>query len=573
MRPSRPFLMRRSLAESESRPVRAARSPRARFGSPLARQLFSFNLLALVIPVCGILYLSDFAQSLVELELRSSRTTAELFSYHVAFAPPNELRSSSSDRITAALRRSSLLDTHLHLFHEDGTMLAYSDTATDLADAARARDAASARDAGNFGLVPRLRRVFFNFLLRDPSTVEILTPSDKVAPLPLRYLEDALQGFSPSQMHRADGKLISIASVALHDASGNSAVLAVIHEASDIEAKIATELRRVFWIWAFGLGLVSLLTLLMYWSFVRPLRHFTLASARIGDSTQGQIESGQYAHATRDDEIGELSRALEQMTSALKTRVESAEQFTADLAHEVKNPLASLRSATDLLVESQDPQQRRQLRTLVQDDVARLNALVEGIMASSRLEAEMLQLRREILSLRDLVSSVVEIMRTGEAVAAHVRITADLPAEEEICAFRGVGNRIAEALRNLILNASSFSPEDGEVVVSLSRKPPPDANPPTELAAFVRSEGYWIAVEDSGSGITPGSERKIFRRFYSEARARGVSEVQGGERHFGLGLNSAARVVAAHGGCIWGQNRPAGGAGFYVFLPRRPAES
>jgi two-component system sensor histidine kinase ChvG len=257
----------------------------------------------------------------------------------------------------------------------------------------------------------------------------------------------------------------------------------------------------------------------------------------------------------RRDEIGHLSGALRDMTSALYSRIAAIESFAADVAHELKNPLTSLRSAVETLPLAKTDESRTRLLTVIQHDVRRLDRLISDISDASRLDAEM---QRQVAAPVDLV----KLLKTVTAVANEVK--RETPVEVAL-AFEGGGavgfmvpghdSRLSQVINNLIDNARSFSPPGGNVRITCRR---------------FRTE-VEITVDDDGPGINPEAMEKIFERFYTDRPHQGFGQ------NSGLGLSISLQIVEAHGGRLWAENRIAQaganetpkvlGARFIVRLP------
>ncbi|MFZ4110203.1 MAG: sensor histidine kinase, partial [Polymorphobacter sp.] len=229
---------------------------------------------------------------------------------------------------------------------------------------------------------------------------------------------------------------------------------------------------------------------------------------------------------------------------ALRLRIDATEAFAADVAHELKNPLASLRSAVDVLESVEQPELRVRLLHVIRDDVARLDRLITGISEASRLDAELSRSRFEPVDAGALCAGLVAAYRTAGLPAG---VTLEyLPPVIGAAPVFGDPARLAQVLRNLIDNALSFSPVPGLVLVSAETAP----------------GRVIVRVEDQGPGVPAENRGDVFKRFYSQ---RPDSEDFG--RHSGLGLSIAGAIVDAHGGNVRVDDRPGGGARFTVELP------
>jgi two-component system sensor histidine kinase ChvG len=254
----------------------------------------------------------------------------------------------------------------------------------------------------------------------------------------------------------------------------------------------------------------------------------------------------------RHDEIGELSKALADMTGALWRRMDAIERFAADVAHEIKNPLSSLRSAVETAARIKDPEKQRRLMAVIQHDVERLDRLISDISDASRLDAEMSRLERAPVTLSTMLGTLVEIHdATRDEDDTGPRLVLDLPERNDPLIVEGKESRLVQVVQNLIGNAISFSPPGGRILVR---------------GAHI-GESVQVTVEDDGPGIPDGKLEAIFDRFYTE---RPSGEEFG--NHSGLGLSISKQIVEAHGGKIIAENRRNAeggviGARFVVCLP------
>ena len=247
----------------------------------------------------------------------------------------------------------------------------------------------------------------------------------------------------------------------------------------------------------------------------------------------------------RNDEIADLAESLRTMTQVLWQRHNANERFAADVAHEIKNPLTSLRSAVETAARVKDPDQQRRLMAIIQEDVGRLDRLITDISDASRLDAELSRDATETVDVARLLDALAELHSTTDDGSGPA-IRLDIARHQDMTVV-GLESRLGQVFRNLIANAVSFSPAGGTVTLKAAR------------------QGRWVVaqVEDEGPGIPPDKLEAIFERFYSE---RPSGEKFG--THSGLGLSISKQIVEAHGGTIAAENRsPAGGARFTVRLP------
>ena len=311
--------------------------------------------------------------------------------------------------------------------------------------------------------------------------------------------------------------------------------------ADDLASILRRERLTSAWLLLSVTALTLGLSLYLARTIVRPLRMLAIAAHRVRLGRSREVVVPRLPD--RRDEIGDLARAISDMSTALRRQIDATEAFAADVAHELKNPLASLRSAVEVLDRVEKPELRDQLLGVIRDDVGRIDRLITDIADASRLDAELSRTGFQPIDLVTLCDGLVAAY--GISVPARgVLVTRSGEALPTL--IEGDASRLAQVLRNLIDNAISFSPDGGQVDLALSRS----------------GRRVELAVSDEGPGVPPANRRDIFRRFYSE---RPQGEDFG--RHSGLGLSIAGAIVAAHSGQIVVEAAPGGGASFRVSLP------
>jgi two-component system sensor histidine kinase ChvG len=326
-------------------------------------------------------------------------------------------------------------------------------------------------------------------------------------------------------------------------------VLLLTRNARDIRSIVRDE-RRTLLIVIFVTLIVSiLLSQFLARTIALPLRRLARAAhlVRLGRAREVSVPT----LPARRDEIGLLARALSDMTQSLRYRIDATEAFAADVTHELKNPLASLRSAVDSLDKIEDPALRRQLLEIVRSDVVRLDRLIVDIAEISRLDAELSRARFEPVDLGHLVESLLGLWRP-RAAERGVRVAFARPRVGSAVVL-GDEARLARAIDNVVDNAISFSPPGGLV----------------EIGAARFGGEVVIAVEDQGPGVPEEARASIFRRFHSVR-----PEADGFGHHSGLGLAIAKATVDGHDGRIEVESRHDGrsGARFVLHFPEAPAE-
>jgi two-component system sensor histidine kinase ChvG len=299
------------------------------------------------------------------------------------------------------------------------------------------------------------------------------------------------------------------------------------------------------------LSATVLLSLYLASTIARPVRRLAEAADQVrrGQGRKAQIPD----LSSRGDEIGDLSAALKDMTAALWDRMDAIERFAADVAHEIKNPLSSLRSAVETIARVEDPMQQKKLMSILLDDVKRLDRLISDISDASRLDAELSRAELEPVAIGRMLETLIEIQRTAQPDGATFDL--DLQGDADALVVMGIEGRLVQVFRNLLSNAVSFSPPGGNIRIRCGRE----------------ADAVIVAVEDQGPGIPDAKLEAIFDRFYTQ---RPPGEKFG--THSGLGLSISRQIVEAHGGRIWAENlrdpaAPLGGSLGARFTVRLPA--
>jgi two-component system, OmpR family, sensor histidine kinase ChvG len=360
----------------------------------------------------------------------------------------------------------------------------------------------------------------------------------------------ALAGESGAVVRQgADGGLLLTVAVPVQRYRQVLGALMLSRSGAEITQAVREVRFDILKVFTIALAITVLLSIYLAGTIARPIR-------RLADAAE-RVRRGHGRHATipdftrRGDEVGDLSGALRDMTEALWARMDGVERFAADVAHELKNPLSSMRSAVETVVRLDDTEQQKKLIQIVLDDVHRLDRLISDISDASRLDAELSRAEGQPVDLVEMLSTLVDVYRATAAPSGPV-FEFDR-GKHQRATVQGIESRLVQVFRNLIANAVSFSPPGGVIRVRLWRE-----------GRAVRA-----TVSDQGPGIPEGKLEAIFDRFYSERPA--------GEKfgtHSGLGLSISKQVLQAHGGSIWAENRTDSegrviGARFVVELPAR----
>ncbi|WP_375691901.1 sensor N-terminal transmembrane domain-containing protein [Pseudooceanicola sp. LIPI14-2-Ac024] len=537
------FVAPHAVLEDEQRARRERRGVFSLKQSPLTRKIIVFNLIALNVLVAGILYLNASRDSLVQQRARALASEAELV------ADVFEVQAASgSDAVARTLAGLDLRQgVELYLFDGEGTLTGKA-TGSGFAGAT----ATEARQA------PTIITDFLNALWSGATTV--FSSGRRVTePEPLRDQVEAMvaahpDGGVPVRTGRSEaGSFFAVTSPVQVDGQRVGTV-ALVSSAGEIDAMVRAERERVLQMFVIA-TLVSIgLSLVLASTIANPLSDLA-AAAEVGRDRDPKRMSPSRVRipdlTARPDEIGRLSGALRGMVSALYDRIDANEQFAADVAHEIKNPLASLRSAVGSLRFVKKDEQRAKLLDVIEHDVRRLDRLVSDISNASRLDSELVKEEEEEFDLLTMLGNLNEYLGQ-QAGEKGIDFISDLPKNQIV--MRGLEARLAQVFVNLITNAISFC-EEGDAIRVWARR---------------RENRVLIVVEDTGPGIPDQSLTKIFKRFYSHR-----PETDFGNNS-GLGLAISKQIVEAHGGVIWAENiRPTDaditseplGARFVVGLP------
>jgi two-component system sensor histidine kinase ChvG len=355
----------------------------------------------------------------------------------------------------------------------------------------------------------------------------------------------ALNG-APADVVRVDSdhQLVISVAVPVQRVRATVGVLLLSTAPGEIDSIVATERWGVLRIALVAATVTVIISLLLASTIAGPLRRLSEAAEKVQTSISSRAEIPDFSYRT--DEVGHLSRSLRAMTGALYNRIEAIERFAADVAHELKNPLTSLRSAVETLPRAKRPEDRERLNAIIQHDVRRLDRLISDISNASRLDAELARETSEPVDLEKLCAAMVAIQHD---LAAPQDVNVVLEKREGRFPATTVGHdsRLAQVVNNLTDNAISFSPRGGTVTVSIA----------------TTEDRIVATVSDEGPGIR-GDITRIFQRFYTD---RPDGEHFGD--HSGLGLAISKQIIEAHRGTISAQNRTdRSGAIFTVTLPR-----
>lgn len=519
--------------------------------SPLMVRIMLVNALALIILVGSVLYLNEFRQSLIdartnELAVQASIIAGALGESAVAGPEATEIDLAPARQIIVRLVGPT--DNRARLFAaSSGGMIADS---LFLAGDKKLIEEQLRQLDYQPTLREQLVAALHDFL--DTITREIAAPPSLDRPTvratDFLEVESALTGALTSQLRvREDGQLVINVAVPVQRFRRVLGALLLTAQTDEIDAIVREEQMLTVKVFFGAFAVTILLSFFLGRTLVRPIRVLARAAERVRRGIGREESIPEFAE--RRDEIGDLSRSLSDMTGALYKQIDAVERFAADVAHEIKNPLSSMRSALETIRMTDRPDVQVKLMAVLEDDVKRIDRLITDISDASRLDAELTRGRTREIDLGVMLATLIDAYRTtGKCNDIQILFDDD---EAGVYLVKGIEGRLGQVWRNLIDNAISFSPDSGRVRVALA----------------VRNRQIALTVEDEGPGIPEGSHEKVFTRFYSE---RPHGEQFGS--HSGLGLAISKQVIEAHGGRIMVENitNEAGavaGARFIVTLP------
>ena len=529
--------------------------------SSLTRRIVFLNVAGLLALSIGITFLSQFRAGLIDARVQSLLVQGQIIAGAIAASATVETNSSitidpdkllelhpgesygpsedalygfdfpiNPERVAPVLRRLvSPTKTRARIYDRDGVLLVDSRSLFGRGDVLRFDLPAPNAERPGF-----LERVFIavrRWLGRgDLPLYRELGPANGRG---YQEVTQALNGQNASMVRIDDrGDVIVSVAVPVQRFRAVRGALMLSTQGADIDDMVEAERLAILKVFLVAAGVMVVLSILLAGTIAEPVRRLADAAESVRRRIRSRVEIPDFTR--RRDEIGHLSGALRDMTNAMYSRIEAIESFAADVAHELKNPLTSLRSAVETLPLARNDDSRGRLLSIIQHDVKRLDRLISDISDASRLDAELQRQEAAPVDLTKLLSTLVTVaneVKRDDEVSVKLR-------------FEGVGvrafqvpghdSRLGQVVDNLIENARSFSPQGGTVRVICRR-----------LKNIVE-----IIVDDDGPGVRPDALDKVFERFYTDRPHQGFGQ------NSGLGLSISKQIVEAHGGAIWVENRP-----------------
>ena len=532
--------------------------------SSLTRRIVFLNLAGLVALVTGVLYLSQFRAGLIDARVQSLLTQSEIIAGAIAASATVETDSITIDperllelqagesygpaddslsgiefpinpeRVAPVLRRLvSPTKTRARIYDRDGVLILDS------------RNLYGRGDVLRFDLPPPsaekpglMERTFITmrrwFGRGDLPLYNELGPENGKG---YEEVAQALNGAHASMVRVNDrGEVIVSVAVPVQRFRAVRGALMLSTQGADIDDMVEAERLAIVKVFFVAAGVMVVLSMLLAGTIAGPVRRLADGAERVRRRIRSRVEIPDFTG--RRDEIGELSGALRDMTNALYSRIEAIESFAADVAHELRNPLTSLRSAVETLPLAKTDQGRQRLLAVIEHDVKRLDRLISDISDASRLDAELQRQEAAPIDLAKLLDALVKAANEIRSDDVNVTLTFEGSALSNF-KVAGHDSRLGQVVSNLVDNARSFSPPGGTVRITCRRL----------------KDEVEILVDDDGPGIRPEALDKIFERFYTDRPEHGFGQ------NSGLGLSISKQIIEAHGGKIRVENRTSVAAG------------
>ena len=554
--------VRRPSRAIRLRLLRAARHffDRYRFNS-ITRRIIVINVIGVGVLVSGIFYLNQYRYKFMGNRVETLTTQAQIIAVAIAqtsktntdaatesgkaadenkiVVPSGLSNPELSFRVDPEVVSPILRDliaptkTRARVFDTDGTLISDSRQLYH-GNGGRVEGAAADSDTNLFtDLWAYLRAAFWT---PDLPLYKDLGPEGKA----YEEVRVALAGsVAPLIRVTETGETVISIAVPIQRERSTLGALLLTAQGSDIDEMIAQDRFQIVEVAGLVAFVTAILSLLLAGTIAEPMRRLAIAAERVRKNIKNREQIPDFSD--RPDEIGHLSRAFRDMTNALYSRLDAIESFAADVSHELKNPLTSLRSAASLLPMIKTDEDRKKLVDIINHDVRRLDRLITDIADASRLDAELARETAKPVNLANLLRTLCEVMREsrrgiGTGIVLNVQgcKTTKTYTQNRDFIVNGHDSRLSQVIANLLENAISFSPKNGTIYVTARR--------------LQKENEIEIYIEDEGPGIRDENLEKIFDRFYTD-RPGAFGQ------NSGLGLNISQQIVRAHGGSIWAENR------------------
>lgn len=533
-----------------------------RYVSRLSLRIFAVNMLALLVLAGGLLYVSRYQQELIKGELDSLSRQGKIYASAVGeaarltstFLPddPNGaliIRDVLSKQRTKRLvaRLGSISTNRIEVYDTRGSLLGDSDQVPRIGtryDNSQPHGDDAKADMPMLRFVEEWMDMAVDHI---PYTLRLSAYPQEKKGAKFPDVQTALGGEVSSSAWRVKSEdadepddIILSAAVPVYHLQQVLGVVHVTSQDNTIAQSLQQIKRDIISLFLVALAVTFILSLYLANSITMPIRRLARGADAVRQGLGSRIQIPDLSR--RRDEIGDLSVSLQAMTESMASRIDTISRFAADVAHELKNPLTSLRSAVETLPLVKTDTDRERLTDIILQDVKRLDRLISDISSASRLDADLAREKLGLVDLRLLLQGVaatyapIEVRLSADAKPTQEAVALELPDDDIMMLVYGIESRLGQVFRNLIDNARSFSPQDVSVRVSCQKLTNPSR--------------WRVMVDDDGPGIPDGKLQAVFDRFYSE---RPVGEAFG--KHSGLGLSICKQIMDAHKGEIYAENR------------------
>jgi two-component system, OmpR family, sensor histidine kinase ChvG len=545
--------------------------------SSLTRRIVSLNIAGLLFLVASILYLSQFRAGLIDARAQSLLVQAEIIAGAIgasATVQTNNAISIDPDKLVELKPgetikgpdEDSALDFPINpervapVLH---TLISPTKTRARIYDPSGGL-LLDSRDLENVvrfplpppsspGVVERILTTIRTWINRGD--LSLYRELGSASGMGYEEVADALKGQKKSmvRVNSLGEVIVSVAVPVLRSRTIHGALM-LSTQGDDIDQMVTAERLAILKVGGVAAVIMIVLSLLLASTIAGPVRRLADSAEVVRRRIKMRVEIPDFTR--RRDEIGHLSRALRDMTDALYNRIEAIEMFAADVSHELKNPLTSLRSAVETLPLARNEHSRSRLLAVIEHDVKRLDRLISDISDASRLDAELQRQDVAPVDLRRLLTTLTSVAnetKLGHDVGVEARFEGR--GANDTFSVPGHDSRLGQVISNLLSNAQSFSNAGGKVRIVCRR---------------LRTQ-IEIVVDDDGPGIRPDALERVFERFYTDRPHQGFGQ------NSGLGLSISKQIIEAHGGRIWAENRAGpvdeegeptvAGARFVVRLP------
>ncbi len=492
--------------------------------SPLNTRILAVNIIAIFVLGIGLLYLGHYQKTLIEKELNVMGREASIFVEALLEYNKTHIDLEKEDAKKFLHRLARKSGKKIVLFSKDGQVITRSTQGQIIYPPVTSELKSRAEQMLRF--LDVITRFLLNFT--PGGNVQNLELYPYSASTEIQDYPNALKAYQTTVMNasawrnQTDDIVLMIAAPIM---KGEHILGVLLLEKGDYDIKTAMSSLRsdILFVFLFGLFVTIMLSFYLASTIANPLRLLSNAADEVRRNKQRKIDIPDFS--IRQDEIALLSETLRDMTTALWDRMDAIEQFAADVSHELKNPLTSLKSALETIDRIKDPEKKQKLMKIIHQDINRLDRLITDISDASRIDSEMSKTDMDIINLVDLLNEVLRFYRREDL---EVKQTHSIVFDNHLdkpAIIKGISGRLIHVFQNLIDNAISFAPPESDIVLRLEQE----------------EDAYIVYVEDHGPGIPLENLDKIFKRFYTE---RPDAEAFG--NHSGLGLSIVKQIIRAH---------------------------